>query len=67
MPSVVNLEVRIRWTGGASPWYGVPVAGGTGYVVASQAGAVDKLRETEIDIRAFDKSGRQIFSDIEYG
>ncbi|WP_433004911.1 hypothetical protein [Kribbella sp. CA-294648] len=67
MPSVVSLEVRIRWTGGASPWYGVPVAGGTGYAVASQAGAVNKKRETEIDIRAFDKSGRQIFSDIEYG
>lgn len=67
LPSVVRVEVRIRWTGGSSPWYGVPVTASTGYVAASQAGAVDKRREMEIDIRAFDKSGRQIFSDIDYG
>ncbi|WP_020387510.1 hypothetical protein [Kribbella catacumbae] len=61
------MEVRIRWTGGASPWYGVPVADRTGYVTASQPGAVHKPRALEVDYRAFDRDGREVFSDIEYG
>ena len=67
LPVVAKVEARIRWTGGASPWYGVPVTTGTGYVTASQEGAVHQRRALEIDFRAFDKNGRQIFSDIEYG
>ncbi|GAA1577861.1 hypothetical protein GCM10009789_34170 [Kribbella sancticallisti] len=67
MPDVARVEVRIRWTGGASPWYGVPVAAGGGYVAASQPGAVNKRRAMEIDFRTFDKAGRQTFSGIEYG
>ncbi len=67
LPAVAKVEVRIRWTGGASPWYGVPVTTSTGYVTASQLGAVHERRALEIDFRAFDKNGRQIFSDIEFG
>jgi hypothetical protein len=37
MPNVAQVEIRIRWTGGASPWYGVSTTDG-GYVAASQRG-----------------------------
>jgi hypothetical protein len=66
-PAVTRLEMRIRWSGGASPWYGVVVDGGEGYLQATQPGAVNNYREREVDYRAFDRNGRQIYSDIEYG
>ncbi|ADB30577.1 hypothetical protein Kfla_1476 [Kribbella flavida DSM 17836] len=67
MPDVARVEVRIRWTGGASPWYGVPVVAGGGYVAASQPGAVHRRGQMEIDFRTFDKAGRQTFAGVEYG
>jgi hypothetical protein len=67
MPSVVRMELRIRWSGGASPWYGVTFSDGAGYIAASQLGAVSKRGEMEADIRAFDVNGRQVFTDTEYG
>jgi hypothetical protein len=67
MPNVARVEIRIRWTGGASPWYGVSVTDGAGYVAASQRGAVYKRRAMEIDVRAFDAAGKQVSTDIEYG
>jgi len=67
LPTIARVEVRIRWTGGASPWYGVPVEDRTGYVTASQLGAIHERRAMEVDYRAFDRDDRLIFSDIEYG
>ena len=67
LPSVVRMELRIRSTGGASPWYGVTFSDGAGYIAASQLGAVFKRGEMEIDVRAFDAAGNQVYSDIEYG
>lgn len=67
MPNVARVEIRIRWTGGASPWYGVSVTAGDGYVAASQRGAVHRRGAMEVDIRAFDAAGKQVFTDIEYG
>jgi hypothetical protein len=64
LPTVARVELRIRWSGGASPWYGVTVKGGAGFVEASQPGA--RSGEVETDLRAFDASGKQIFSDVEY-
>ncbi|TCC48598.1 hypothetical protein E0H75_18585 [Kribbella capetownensis] len=67
LPSVVRMELRIRWTAGASPWYGVTFSDGAGYIAASQLGAVAKRGEMEVDVRAFDTTGKQVFSDVEYG
>ena len=67
LPSVVRMELRIRWTGGASQWYGVTFSDGAGYIAASQLGAVHKRGEMEVDVRAFDTAGKQVYSDIEYG
>lgn len=67
LPNIARVEARIRWTGGASPWYGVPVADGAGYLTASQQGAIHQPRAMEVDYRAFDSNGRQVFADIEYG
>jgi hypothetical protein len=67
LPTVVRMELRIRWTGGASPWYGVTFSDGAGYIAASQLGAVFKRGEMEIDVRAFDTAGKQVYSDTEYG
>jgi hypothetical protein len=67
LPSVTKVEIRIRWTGGASPWYAVPVDDGTGYVAASQLGAAHRKHAMEVDYRALDRNGRVVFSDIEYG
>ena len=67
MPDVARVEIRIRWTGGASPWYGVAVVNGSGYVAASQPGAIHEKHAMEIDYRTLDKAGRVTYSDIEYG
>jgi hypothetical protein len=67
LPTVARVEIRIRWTGGASPWYGVLVTAGEGYVAASQPGAVHQRRAMEVDVRAFDRDGRQIDTFVEYG
>ena len=67
LPTVDRVELRIRWTGGASPWYGVRAVEGSGYAEASQYGAIHDRRATEVDYRAIDRSGRVIFSGIEYG
>jgi hypothetical protein len=67
MPNVTRVELRIRWTGGASPWYGVVVAGGSGYASATQEGAVNQRLAREVDYRAFDRNDRVLFSGIEYG
>jgi hypothetical protein len=67
MPNVARVEIRIRWTGGASPWYGVSVTDGDGFIAASQPGAVYQRGKMEVDIRAFDAAGKQVFTDIEYG
>ncbi|MDX6240421.1 MAG: hypothetical protein QOG10_5241 [Kribbellaceae bacterium] len=67
MPNVARVELRIRWTGGASPWYGVSVTDGAGYVAASQPGAVYQRGEMEVDIRAFDAAGKQVFTDVDSG
>ncbi|WP_328325299.1 hypothetical protein OHA70_35490 [Kribbella sp. NBC_00382] len=67
MPDIVKVELRIRWTGGASPWYGVPVDDGFGYATASQAGAVHERGKMEVDYRALDNDDRVVFSGIEYG
>jgi hypothetical protein len=66
-PTVDRVELRIRWTGGASPWYGVRAIDGSGYVEASQYGAIHDRRATEVDYRAIDRNGRVIFSGVEYG
>jgi hypothetical protein len=67
MPDVARVEIRIRWTGGASPWYGVAVVNGSGYVAASQPGAIHEKHSMEIDYRTLDKAGRVTSTDIEYG
>jgi hypothetical protein len=67
LPTVARVEIRIRWTGGASPWYGVLVTAGEGYAAASQPGAVRQRRAMEVDVRAFDRAGRQIDTFVEYG
>jgi hypothetical protein len=63
---VARVEIRIRWTVGA-PWYGVHVTAGEGYVPASQPGAVHQRRAMEVDVRSFDRAGRQIDTFVEYG
>jgi hypothetical protein len=63
LPSVARVEVRLRWSGGASPWYGVTVKGGAGFVEASQL--VHDQERAETDIRAFDASGKQVFADTQ--
>jgi hypothetical protein len=67
MPNVARVELRIRWSGGASPWYGVSVTDGAGYVAASQPGAVYQRGAMEVDIRAFDAAGKQVCTDVDYG
>lgn len=67
MPVVARLEIRIRWTGGASPWYGVAVVDGVGYLTAVQQGATSRRGEMEIDIRAFDAKGNEVYGGTEYG
>ncbi|WP_112238021.1 hypothetical protein [Kribbella monticola] len=67
IPAITRLEIRIRWSGGASDWYGVQVVDGFGYVEASQLHAVHQRDAMEIDVRAFDRHGKQLYSGIEYG
>ncbi|MEU4192258.1 hypothetical protein AB0E69_10185 [Kribbella sp. NPDC026611] len=64
--NVAWLELRIRWTGGASSWYRTPVVDNAGYVVAVQPGAVDQSGQVDADIRAFDQAGKQLYSDSLY-
>lgn len=63
LPQVARVELRLRWSGGATPWYGVTVKGGAGFVQASQL--VHDQERAETDIRAFDASGKQIFEDTQ--
>jgi hypothetical protein len=67
LPTVAKVELRIRYTGGASPWYGASSVEGSGYVQASQWGAIHDRRATEVDYRAIDRNGRVVFSGVEYG
>ncbi|GAA0930568.1 hypothetical protein GCM10009554_13820 [Kribbella koreensis] len=67
LPGVNEVQVRIRWTGGASPWYVVPAYFGRGYATASQLGAVHRPGLTEVDYRAVDKDGKVLFSGVERG
>jgi hypothetical protein len=67
LPGTQQVEIRIRWTGGASPWYVVPAYWGSGYVTASQAGAVHRPGLTEVDYRALGKDGEVLFSGVEQG
>ncbi|MFI5733360.1 hypothetical protein ACIA49_24820 [Kribbella sp. NPDC051587] len=61
LPSVDRVELRIRGLDGASPWYGVPVTDRAGYVAGTLPGATAQHGKAEIDVRALDKSGRQVW------
>ncbi|MEV6415925.1 hypothetical protein [Kribbella sp. NPDC051718] len=67
LPTTNYVEIRIRWTGGASPWYVVPAYFGRGYATASQLGAVHRPGLTEVDYRAVGKDGEVLFSGVERG
>ncbi|MFI5706729.1 hypothetical protein [Kribbella sp. NPDC051620] len=67
LPGTEEVQIRIRWTGGASPWYVVPAYFGRGYATASQLGAVHRPGLTEVDYRAVGKSGEVLFSGVERG
>ena len=64
-PNIVRLELRFRSQHGASPWYGVPVLDGAGYITISQGGiSVDD--SLDIDYRAFDQSGTQVYANTKH-
>jgi hypothetical protein len=67
MPKVATVQIRIRWTGGASPWYSTAVTDGVGYLTAVQPGASNQRGAFEIDHRALDAKGNEITAGVEYG
>ncbi|MFC9691377.1 hypothetical protein ACFTSF_22675 [Kribbella sp. NPDC056951] len=60
-PSVVLVELRIRGAKGASGWFTVMVEDTSGYVEGALENAVAEHGAVEVDIRALDKSGKQIW------
>ena len=64
-PNIVRLELRFRSQDGASPWYGVPVLDGAGYISISQGGIFND-EPLDIDYRAFDQSGTQIYANTKH-
>jgi len=64
-PNIVRLELRFRSQHGASPWYGVPVLDGAGYITISQGGIFND-DPLEIDYRAFDQSGTQVYANTKH-
>jgi hypothetical protein len=67
LPALARVELRIRYTDGASPWYGASSVEGSGYVQASQWGAIHDRRATEVDYRAIDRNSQVVFTSVEYG
>jgi hypothetical protein len=65
-PEVVRVELRIRSADRATPWYVATVNDRAGYVAAVLPGATNRVGLVDADVRAFDKSGKQVFFDQVY-
>ncbi|GAA0626926.1 hypothetical protein HPO96_36255 [Kribbella sandramycini] len=61
-PAVTRVELRIRGTEGASPWFWVNVEDSSGYVAAALPGAEAQHGRSEVDVRALDENGKQVWA-----
>ncbi|GAB3954318.1 hypothetical protein GCM10029976_096360 [Kribbella albertanoniae] len=59
---VERVQLRIRGTEAASPWYSTRVSGNLGYIAGVLPGAQADAGRLEVDLRAFDKAGKQVWS-----
>ncbi|TDD61161.1 hypothetical protein E1263_08210 [Kribbella antibiotica] len=55
------VELRIRGLNGVSPWYADVTVDQAGYLEGILPDAVAEHGNAEIDVRAFDKDGKQVF------
>ncbi|MFB6721392.1 hypothetical protein ACFCV3_14565 [Kribbella sp. NPDC056345] len=63
---VDHVQLRIRGVNGASAWYSMRVADNMGYLVGELSGVPKDNTRLEVDARAFDKDGKQVWSKL-YG
>ncbi|MFF1820072.1 hypothetical protein ACFVWG_22405 [Kribbella sp. NPDC058245] len=60
--NVDRVQLRIRGVAGASPWYSIKVIHNLGYLKGELPGTPITKYGLKLDLRAFDKSGKQVWS-----